>query len=194
MTSDSDVSSLLADLLENSGAILKGHFLLTSGRHSDTYFEKFRVLEQPQVLSALCREIAHHFYGQVDIVAGPTTGGIIIAFEVARQMGVPALYVESEGGVKKLRRGASVPPEARVLIVDDVLTTGRSVREVVEVIEAAGGHAAGIGLLIDRAPEPVDFGCPTYSAHKVEAVSYAPDQVPDWLAKIPVTKPGTRVM
>src|SRR5687768_7332749 len=106
----------LGQLLEQSGAILNGHFLLTSGRHSDTYFEKFRVLEQPPVLSALCAEIAGAFKGsQIDLVAGPTTGGIIIAFEVARQMGLPAIYVESEGGQKKLRRGASIPPKANVL-------------------------------------------------------------------------------
>src|SRR6478672_11433170 len=98
----------LEKLLTDSGAILRGHFLLTSGRHSDVYFEKFRILEQPPVLSALCAEIAREFVGQVDLVAGPTTGGIIIAFEVGRQMGVPALYVESENGRKALRRGGQV--------------------------------------------------------------------------------------
>ncbi|MDI9641418.1 hypothetical protein QPK87_07080 [Kamptonema cortianum] len=91
----------LEKLLEESGAVLRGHFRLTSGRHSHIYFEKFRVLEQPHVLSALCRQIADHFRDRVDIVAGPTTGGIIIAFEVARLLGVSAIYVESEGGQKK---------------------------------------------------------------------------------------------
>lgn len=183
----------LQALLEDSGAILRGHFLLTSGRHSDVYFEKFRVLEQPKVLSALCSEIAERFQGEgIDLVAGPTTGGIIIAFEVARQMGLPAVYVESENGQKKLRRGARIPEGARVLIVDDVLTTGRSVFEVIEVVKAAGGTPAGVALLIDRSESPIDFGCPSFAAHKVEAQSFAPDAVPDWLAAIPVTKPGTR--
>lgn len=183
----------LARLLEESGAILRGHFLLTSGRHSDVYFEKFRVLEQPRVLSALCAEIAEAFASsEIDLVAGPTTGGIIIAFEVARQMGKPALYVESENGVKTLRRGASVPSGARVLVVDDVLTTGRSVYEVLDVVLAAGGVPAGVGVLIDRAQAPLDFGCPLHAAYKVEAVSYDPSEVPDWLAEIPIRKPGTR--
>ncbi len=93
----------LGQLLETSGAVLHGHFLLTSGRHSGVYVEKFRILEQPAVLSALCAEIAEHFKDtNIDLLAGPTTGGIIIAFEVARQMGLPAVYVESENGVKKL--------------------------------------------------------------------------------------------
>src|ERR1044072_789792 len=108
----------LQQLLESSGAILRGHFLLTSGRHSDVYFEKFRILEQPQVLSALCAEIAGAFRDEkLDFVAGPTTGGIIIAFEVARQMGLPAVYVETEDGRKTLRRGKAVPSGAKVLIV-----------------------------------------------------------------------------
>jgi len=185
----------LGALLEKSGAILRGHFLLTSGRHSDVYFEKFRVLEQPHVLSALCKEIAGHFSASksIDVVSGPTTGGIIIAFEIARQLGLPALYVESENGVKKLRRGAQVPPGARVLVVDDVLTTGKSVFEVMEVIAAAGGDVAGVAVLIDRAETPPDFGVPYFAAYKVEAKSFPPDDVPAWLQSVPITKPGTRV-
>lgn len=183
----------LQSLLEESGAILRGHFLLTSGRHSDVYFEKFRVLEQPKVLTALCSEIAEKYASSgIDLVAGPTTGGIIIAFEVARQMGLPAIYVESENGQKKLRRGAQIPSGANVLIVDDVLTTGRSVFEVIEVVKQAGGVPAGVALLIDRAETPIDFGCPSFSAHQVAAQSFPADAVPEWLDSIPITKPGTR--
>lgn len=183
----------LGQLLEDSGAILKGHFLLTSGRHSAVYFEKFRVLERPDVLSKLCTGIAEQFLDhEIDLVAGPTTGGIIIAFEVARQMGKPALYVESEDGAKKLRRGATIPARAKVLIVDDVLTTGRSVFEVKEVVEAAGGVPAGVGVLIDRSEKPLDFGCRQVAAYRVNAESYPPDAVPDWLQALPITKPGTR--
>lgn len=183
----------LQSLLEESGAILRGHFLLTSGRHSDVYFEKFRVLEQPKVLTALCSEIAEKYAScGIDLVAGPTTGGIIIAFEVARQMGLPAIYVESENGQKKLRRGAQIPSGANVLIVDDVLTTGRSVFEVIEVVKQAGGVPAGVALLIDRAETPIDFGCPSFSAHQVAAQSFPADAVPEWLDSIPITKPGTR--
>jgi len=180
-------------LLEQSGAILRGHFLLTSGRHSDVYFEKFRILEQPEILSVLCHEIAHRFKDEeITLVAGPTTGGIIIAFEVARQMAVPALYVESEQGQKKLRRGAVVPPNSRVLIVDDVLTTGTSIREVAQLITQNGGEVAGVAVLIDRSEQPCDFGCGLFAAYKVEAQSFPPDDVPEWLQKIPISKPGTR--
>jgi orotate phosphoribosyltransferase len=183
----------LGKLLEDSGAILRGHFLLTSGRHSDVYFEKFRVLEQPEVLSALCGELASHYQGQsFDYVAGPTTGGIIIAFEVARQMGLPAVYIEAENGQKTLRRNKTVPAGSRALIVDDVLTTGRSLVESREAIEKAGGTVAAYGVLIDRAAPGLNLGAPLFASYKVEAESYAADEVPSWLAEIPITKPGTR--
>lgn len=183
----------LQQLLEESGAILRGHFVLTSGRHSDVYFEKFRVLERPDVLSALSAQIAGHFRDAgIDAVAGPTTGGIIIAFEVARQLGLPAIYIETEAGQKTLRRGKTLPPGHRVLIVDDVLTTGTSLLESRTAIESAGGKVVGYGILIDRRPPGLDLGLPTFAAHKVEAVSYAADDLPDWLAAIPAVKPGTR--
>jgi orotate phosphoribosyltransferase len=182
----------LGKLLEESGAILHGHFLLTSGRHSDVYFEKFRVLERPDVLSALCSEIANHFkHETIDFVAGPTTGGIIIAFEVARQMRKPAIYVETENGVKTLRRGKTLPEGARVLLVDDVLTTGTSLVEATRAIESAGGKTVAFGVLIDRSPG-IDLGVPLFGAYRVTAESFSPEEVPDWLAALPISKPGTR--
>jgi orotate phosphoribosyltransferase len=182
----------LGAILDASGAIWRGHFVLTSGRHSNTYFEKFRVLEQPEVLVALCHEIAENFKGQgVEFVAGPTTGGIIIAFEVARQMGVQSVYIESENGEKTLRRGKTLSEGARVLIVDDVLTTGRSLFESRDAILKAGGNPVGYGVLINRAQGELDLP-KLFSAYTVEAISYAPDEVPNWLAEIPTSKPGTR--
>ena len=179
-------------LLLDSGAILKGHFKLSSGRHSDTYFEKFRILERPQVLSALCAEIAGHFARDgIGVVAGPTTGGIIIAFEVGRQMGLPTRYVETENGVKTLRRNAQVDPGTRVLLVDDVLTTGLSLQESADALRSRGAEIAAIAVLIDRS-EGFDPGVPFFAAHKVEAESFAAEDVPGWLAGIPITKPGTR--
>jgi orotate phosphoribosyltransferase len=184
----------LTKLLEDSGAILRGHFLLTSGRHSDVYFEKFRILERPDVLSALCKEIADHFpTSDFEFVAGPTTGGIIIAFEVARQMGLPAVYVENENGKKTLRRNKTVPAGARALIVDDVLTTGTSLIETSQALEAAGALPSAYAVLIDRsAPGARPDRLPFFAAFHVEAQSYAPDEVPEWLARVPVVKPGTR--
>jgi len=183
----------LGELLESSGAILKGHFILTSGLHSDTYFEKFRVLEQPDVLSALCSEIAGAYAeAEIDFIAGPTTGGIIIAFEVARQMQKPSIYVETEDGRKTLRRGKTIPKGAKVLIVDDVLTTGTSLLESRTAIEEAGGEVVGFAVLIDRSKPDLALGKPTHAAYKVEAQTYAPDALPAWLAAIPAVKPGTR--
>ena len=187
----------LGQLLVDSGAILRGHFVLSSGRHSDVYFEKFRILEQPQVLSALCTEIAMHFQAtshkpQATFVAGPLTGGIIIAFEVSRQMKLQAVYVETEEGRKKLRRGKLLPKGAKVLVVDDVLTTGLSVRETISAIQESGAEVIGVGVLIDRSEEPQDFGCPFFAAYRVDAKSFPESEIPEWLSAIPVQKPGTR--
>ena len=183
----------LGKLLEDSGAVLRGHFILTSGRRSDLYLEKFRIIEQPKVLSALCTEIANHYSNlEIDFVAGPTTGGIIIAFEVARQMGLPAVYVETENGAKTLRRGKTLPAGAKVLIVDDVLTTGTSLVETKQAIENAGGQVVAFGVLIERTEKELDFGAPLYASYRAEAKTYAEDELPDWLAAIPPVKPGTR--
>ena len=187
------IAGAIRVLLESSGVILRGHFKLSSGRHSDVYFEKFRILERPDVLSALCGEIAAHFKGNgIEYVAGPTTGGIIIAFEVARQMQIQAVYVETENGEKKLRRGKTLPEGAKVLVVDDVLTMGTSVLEVVRVVGNAGGTVEGVGILIDRAETAIDFGASYYAAYKVQAKSFAESEIPDWLAAVPLQKPGTR--
>jgi len=183
----------LGELLEESGAILRGHFILTSGRHSAVYFEKFRVLERPDVLSALCTEIADHYRGQgFDCVAGPTTGGIIIAFEVARQLGLPAVYVETEDGKKTLRRNKTLAPGTRALVVDDVLTTGTSLRESRDAIVRAGGTVGAYAVLIERGSDHPDLGAPIFASYRVEAESYAPHEIPAELAAIPAVKPGTR--
>jgi len=189
-----DLSEKIGSLLRESGAILNGHFLLTSGRHSAVYFEKFRLLEEPGILSQVCEPIAEFFRPLgLTHVAGPTTGGIIIAFEVARQLGLPAIYVESENGKRLLRRGKTLPENALIGVVDDVLTTGISLRETGAALEEAGGKIAAYGVLINRAGN-LDLGLPLHSAYEAKAESFAPDEVPEWLEAIPVTKPGTRVI
>lgn len=183
----------LEQLLEESGALIRGHFVLSSGRHSDVYLEKFRILERPDVLTALCARIAE--WGRslgVERVAGPTTGGIILAFEVARQLGVTALYVESEGGKKAVRRNASLEPGTRILVVDDVLTTGLSVLETIEVVRGLGAVPVGAGVLVDRSEPGMNLGVPHFAAHRIEAKTYGDDELPEWLAAIPAVKPGTR--
>jgi orotate phosphoribosyltransferase len=185
----------LESLLEESGAILNGHFLLTSGRHSATYFEKFRVLERPDIVSAVCAQIAAKFRDSgAQVVAGPTTGGIIIAFEVGKQLGIPAVYIEREAGQRVLRRGASIEHGAKVLVVDDVLTTGGSIFEVIALLRKQGAQIVGVSVLVDRSEAPLDFGAPFEAALKVEAQSFAPDEVPEWLAQIPLTSRGSNLL
>lgn len=186
--------SELERLLEQSGAVMRGHFILTSGRHSDVYFEKFRVLERPDVLSALCADIATRFRPlSPDFVAGPTTGGIIIAFEVARQIGVPAVYVEAENGARTLRRGKALAPGARALIVDDVLTTGRSLIETRDALISAGAEVIGYAALIDRSESLPELGAPLHAVHRVDACSWAEDELPPSLRETPAVKLGTRI-
>jgi len=180
------------EIFEKSGAILKGHFLLASGLHSPVYWEKFRVLQFPRFTEQLCGMIASHFRGQgVQIVAGPTTGGVILAHEVARQLGIQSIFAEKEGDERTFRRGFSIDPGATVLVVDDVLTTGGSVYEVIAAVEKIGGRVIGVGVLVDRSQQKIDFGVPLFSCHRAETITYQPEECPLCTEKIPLVKPGT---
>ncbi len=172
--------------------MLKGHFQLTSGLHSPVYWEKFRILQYPNYTEALCRQIADYFRPQqVQVVAGPTTGGIILAFEVARQLGVRGVFAEKEGERRAFRRGFTISPGERVLIVDDVLTTGKSIREVIDAVNDCGGTIIGIGVLIDRSEKAQDFGLPLFSCHRAITQTYEPENCPLCAAGIPLVKPGS---
>jgi len=181
------------DIFQKSGALLKGHFLLTSGLHSPVYWEKFRVLQFPNYTEPLCRMIADHFRRQnVQVVAGPTTGGIILAFEVARQLGVRGIFAEKEAEERSFRRGFTVDPGERVLIVDDILTTGSSIREVIAAVKKLDGNIIGIGVLVDRSEQAPDFGFPLFSCHHSATVTYRPEECPLCAARVPLIKPGSR--
>ncbi len=181
------------EIFEKCGAILKGHFLLTSGLHSPIYWEKFRVLEFPSYTQQLCKLISDHFMSyRVGVVAGPTTGGIIIAFEVARQLGVRSIFAERTGENKRdFRRGFNLKAGERVLIVDDILTTGKSIQEVISAVKKYGADIIGIGVLVDRSEENIDFEVPFFSCHRAETKTYAPENCPLCAAKIPLVKPGS---
>ena len=180
------------EIFQKSGALLKGHFRLTSGLHSPVYWEKFRVLQYPSYTEQLCRMIADHFRSQkVQVVAGPTTGGIILAFEVARQLGVRGIFAEKEGEERSFRRGFTVNPDERVLIVDDILTTGSSIREVIAAVKKLRGNIIGIGVLVDRSEQATDFGFPLFSCHRAATVAYRPEECPLCAAKVPLIKPGS---
>ena len=180
------------EIFQKSGAILKGHFLLSSGLHSPVYWEKFRVLQYPNYVEQLCRQISTNFQKQgVQVVAGPTTGGIILAFESARQLGVRGIFAEKVGDAERaFRRGFGINSGERVLIVDDILTTGSSVREVIEAVNSQGGVIVGVGVLVDRSEQAVDFGVPLFSCHRASVVAYPPENCPLCAAQVPLVKPG----
>ena len=169
-------------LLVETKAILEGHFLLTSGLHSPLYVEKFNVLQQPRYTEALCKELAARFADQkVDTVLGPMTGGILLAHEVGKALGTRAIFTERENGKMTLRRGFKLAPGERVLIVEDIVTTGGSVREVVDVVKAAGAEIVGVGLLVDRSGGRADFGVPNEKVQallKLDVQTYAPEDCP----------------
>lgn len=179
-----------------SGAVLEGHFQLTSGRHSAAYWEKFQVLQWPQHTERLCRALAEHFRSAgVEVVVGPTTGGVILAYEVARQLGVRGVFVENDPnrpGHRALRRGFQVQPGERALIVDDVLTAGTSIREVLEALEPFQPNIIGIGLLIDRSQGQADFGIPFHALLRLSISTFAPDDCPLCAQGLPLVKPGSR--
>ena len=184
-------------LLRESGALLEGHFLLASGRHSGRYIEKFRVLEQPRITSRLCGELARRFANEgVKCVAGPVTGGILLAFEVARHLGCRAVYAErgENGQGFVLRRGFQIAPGERVLVVEDIVTTGGSVQQVIDTVRNAGGDVVGLGLLVDRSGGGATFDVPRVEALlRLDIESYTPDAVPAELIEKygPAVKPGS---
>jgi len=185
------LSDEVLDIFKTAGAIKEGHFLLASGLHSPVYWEKFRILQYPHLTEKLCRLIAQHFKGQkMDVVAGPTTGGIILAFETGRQLGVRSIFAEKEGGVRVFRRDFQIAPGELVLIVDDILTTGSSLRETISAVNKLGGTIIGIGVLVDRTEQSLDFDLPFFSCLRAPTTVYSPQECPLCAAQIPLVKPG----
>jgi orotate phosphoribosyltransferase len=186
-----DRESIARRAFESAGAFLRGHFVYTSGRHGADYLEKFRILEDPDATTALAALIAERFApDRPELVAGPTTGGIILAYEVARQLGVDAVYVErGEGTSRVLRRGFEVPPGARVLAVDDVVTTGGSLLETTACVKRAGGDVIGIGVLADRTAGRTEVSVPFFACLTVDFPSYSPEACPLCAAGVPVAAP-----
>jgi orotate phosphoribosyltransferase len=189
MLTEEQVKTIFLD----SGALMSGHFKLSSGRHSPEYWEKFWVLQHPQYVQAMCAEIARRYAdSNVEVVLGPTTGGIILAFEVARQLGVKALYAESEDGARVLRRGLTLPEGTRTLIVDDVLTTGLATQECIDLCKSHQANIVGIAVLVDRSGGKVDLGYRRENLLTVDAISFAPEECPLCAEGAPITKPGSR--
>lgn len=177
-------------MLEKEGVILRGHFLLTSGLHSDIYFEKFRLLENPSILESMIKDVIEAM-GDInpDYVIGPVTGGIITAYDFARQLKCRAAYLEKRNNVLGLFRGTPVNSSHRVIIADDVLTTGKSVFASIDAVKQLGCSIEAICILIDRSSN-VDFEYPLFSAMKVEANTYKPDDCPLCRADKELVRPG----
>ena len=183
----------LIEIFQKTGALLEGHFILTSGRHSPKYFQCAKVLQYPEYLQKFSNEIANHFQDiDIDIVITPAVGGIVLGTEIGRQLNKQTIFAEREQGVMTLRRGFEITPESNVLVIEDVITTGGSVNEVIELVRDSGAKVVGVGVLVDRSGGKVKLHEKQFCVTELEAVSYGDDEIPDDLANIPVLKPGSR--
>ena len=179
-----------------AGALLEGHFILSSGLHSPRYLQCARVLMDPKRAERLCKDLAEKVraggFGQIDIVASPAMGGVVVGYEMARQMGVEGVFFERVDGKLVLRRGFTIPKDARVLMVEDIVTTGLSSRECIEGIAQEGGVTVAAACLINRSGGKADVGVPLFALTSLDVPAYAADQLPPELAATPAVKPGSR--
>jgi len=178
-------------IFKEVGVIKEGHFLLHSGLHSGIYFEKFRLIEHPKCAVPLFELLANQFKGEpIDTVAGPTTGGSIIAFEIAKILRKRCIIAEKVEGGRDFLRGFKLNAGENILVVDDVLTTGSSVRDVISAIKRHKANPYAVGIIIDRTTETIDFGIPLYSVYRKRVENYSPEHCPLCKIGIPLTKPG----
>ena len=181
-------------LLNQTGAVLSGHFLLSSGRHSDTFVQKFRILEQPELAVRFGEAIADAFDRDFDVVAAPAVGAVVLGFATALAADARFIFAERVDDAMSFRRGFSLAPGERTLIVEDVITTGGSATEVVELVRASGGHPVGIGALLDRADpaRPDDLGAPLRAVVTLQATSWDAPECPLCARGEPLSDPGSR--
>lgn len=181
-------------IFRDTQVMLEGHFLLTSGRHSNKYMQCARLFEYPEYSEMLSHQVAEMFADtDIDLVVGPAIGGIIMAYEVARQLKVKNVFAERQEGVMTLRRGFVIPKGAKVLVTEDVVTTGGSVREVMALVEKSGATVVGVGSMVDRSNGTVDFGVPFKPVYRTEVISYDESDCPLCKeGKLPAIKPGSR--
>lgn len=183
----------LEKIFKDAQALLEGHFCLSSGMHSDRYIQCAKVLQFPSQTEKLCQQLASRFQDQpVDVVVGPAMGGIVLAYEMAKQLGVRGIFAERENGVMRFRRGFAVFPGEKVLVVEDVVTTGGSVLEVMDLVRQAGGEVLGVAVLVDRSGGKVDLGVPLQSLLTLEVQAFKPENCPLCQQNMPLEKPGSR--
>ena len=181
---------------KRTGAILKGHFKLTSGRHSDTYMQSAKLFIDTKQSEIVCKALAEKLAGEkIDLVVSPAIGGILMGYEVARQLGVPNIFAERENGEMTLRRGFTIEKGTKVVVVEDVVTTGGSVKEVVKLVQSMGAEVVAVASLVDRSNGAVDFGVKYVNLISMEVVSYEAEECPLCKeGKIELIKPGSRVV
>ncbi len=183
------------EIFEKTQGFLEGHFLLSSGLHSSQYFQCARVLQYPQYAEELAEDIAGHFTNKnIDLVIAPAVGGLIIGHEVARVMKTRFVFTErsKETDEMVLRRGFDFEEGEKALVIEDVLTTGRSIREILKLIQKEGSEVVGIGFIIDRSNNSVKFGIPKYAIFELPAIIYQPTECPLCEKGLPIDKPGSR--
>lgn len=190
--SDAMTEKEVEDLLIETSAIMEGHFLLTSGLHSPRYVEKFNVLQKPVYTEKLCRAMAEKFKdANIETVVGPVTGGILLAHETGKALGTRAIFTERENGKMTFRRGFTLHEGERVLIVEDIVTTGGSIREVIDVVKEHGGIPVAVSMLVDRSGGKATFGDVSSTALlHMDVQTYKPEECPLCKAGIPMTKRG----
>ncbi len=185
------------DEFRAAGALLEGHFVLSSGLHSPVFLQKMFVFQDPARTERLCRALAAkalQSFGPIDVVASPAVGGIVPGYETARWLGAKAIFVEREDGAFKLRRGFSIAAGARVLMVEDIITTGLSSRECLEALRRHPGTIVGAACLIDRSGGRAEIGIPRIALATLDIPAYAADALPPELAALPAVKPGSRAL
>ena len=188
-----NTEEMTREILTRLGALKHGHFRLTSGLHSDRYMQCAALFQFPRESEQLCAALAEKFAGQkIDLVAGPALGGVIMAYEVARALGVPNIFSEREEGKMTFRRGFRVEAGQKVLVVEDVVTTGGSVKEVIGLVRAAGGEVVGVGSVVDRSGGKADFGVPFQALMTLEATNWKEEDCPLCKEGVPIVKPGSR--
>ena len=179
----------------DAGALLEGHFILSSGLRSPVFLQKMFIFMDPKRTETLCKALASKItetFGQIDYVVSPAVGGIVPGYETARHLGAKAIFVEREDGHFRLRRGFAIPEGARVIMVEDIITTGLSSRECLASIAAEPGTILGAACLVDRSGGKADIGVPVVALVALDIPAYSPDALPPELAAIPPVKPGSR--
>jgi orotate phosphoribosyltransferase len=183
----------LLQIFRQTNALLEGHFLLTSGLHSPHYFQCAKVLQYPKYLHLFAGELAKHFeYSDIELVISPAIGGVVVGTEVGRMLDVRTIFAERENGVMSLRRGFEMKKGERVLVVEDVVTTGGSVNEIIQLAKKADSSLAGVGYIVDRSNGKTTFNAKTFSILQMDVVTYPPDTCPLCKEGTPAVKPGSR--